>query len=116
MGSLVDSSESEMEDNTEEIISTERRSTRDKRDQYAKIRATLRDDSLSDEEPLSERIPYRKKGWKAQKKETPPISISPVEDAILSRSSPKDKDETVVKEVKEKHKLKRKGGKKKSMK
>eukprot|EP00092_Neocalanus_flemingeri_P101669 GFUD01129997.1.p1 GENE.GFUD01129997.1~~GFUD01129997.1.p1 ORF type:complete len:505 (-),score=200.26 GFUD01129997.1:112-1494(-) len=71
--------------------SPERRGTRDKSEQYARIRATLREDSLSDEDTFGDRIPYRKKGWKPQKTEIPPISISPVEDAILSKGGLKEK-------------------------
>merc|ERR1711892_144257 len=79
--SIVESSDSEVEEK-----GPGRRGTRDKSDVSARIRATLREDSLSDEDRFGDRVPYRKKGWKPLEKVTPPISISPVEDAILDNS------------------------------
>merc|ERR1712106_703077 len=57
--SIVESSDSEVEEK-----GPGRRGTRDKSDVSARIRATLREDSLSDEDRFGDRVPYRKKGWK----------------------------------------------------
>merc|ERR1719317_1118809 len=80
--STVESSDSE-----EEETGRGRRGTRDKSEQYARIRATLREDSMSDEERFGDRIPYRKKGWKPIKANTPLTSLSLTEESDVQNCS-----------------------------
>merc|ERR1712130_196446 len=98
----IESSDSEVEEK-----GPGRRGTRDKSEQYARIRATLREDSLSDEEQFGDRIPYRKKGWKPLKSDTPQTSMPSVENSnsegsitSTSKFGKEEKIETAGKEDK----------------